>query len=99
MMAAALYGHGICVTPAADASRIISLIKRVGQLPTRPAAQESRLIELMGADKKTRNGKLRFVLTPEIGKARTYEAPEIEKLELILRLTAPVAEARPVLHG
>jgi 3-dehydroquinate synthetase len=53
----------------------------------------------MGADKKTRNGKLRFVLTPEIGKARTYEAPEIEKLELILRLTAPVAEARPVLHG
>ncbi|HEY6127342.1 MAG TPA: 3-dehydroquinate synthase [Candidatus Acidoferrum sp.] len=99
MMAAALYGHEIRVTPAADASRIISLIRRMGKLPTWPAAPARRLIELMGADKKTRNGKLRFVLTPEIGKARTYEAPEIEKLELILRLTAPVAEARPVLHG
>lgn len=99
MMAAALYGHEIRVTLAADASRIISLIRRMGRLPAWPAVPAGRLIELMGADKKTRNGKLRFVLTPGIGKARTYDAREMEKLELILRLTAPVAEARPVLHG
>lgn len=99
MMAAALYGHEIQITPAADASRIISLIRRMGKLPAWPKVPPARLIELMGADKKTRAGKLRFVLTPGIGSAGTYEARGPEKLELILHLTAPVAEAKPVLHG
>jgi 3-dehydroquinate synthetase len=53
----------------------------------------------MGSDKKTRNGKLRFVLTPEIGKAATYDAQSLEKLELILRVTPRIAAAEPVLHG
>jgi 3-dehydroquinate synthase len=99
MMAAALYGHEIRITPAADASRIITLLRRMGKLPAWPKIPAKRLLELMGADKKARGGKLRFVLTPGIGKAGTYEARDIEKLELILRVTAPVAEAKPVLHG
>jgi len=99
MMAAALYGHEIRVTTAADASRIISLVRRIGKLPAWPKVAPKRLIELMGSDKKTRAGKLRFVLTPGIGKAATYEARDAEKLDLILHLTAPVAEAKPVLHG
>jgi 3-dehydroquinate synthase len=99
MMAAALYGHEIRVTPAADTSRIISLVRRMGKLPAWPKMPPKRLIGLMGSDKKTRAGKLRFVLTPGIGKAGTYEAGEPEKLELILHLTAPVAGAKPVLHG
>jgi 3-dehydroquinate synthase len=99
MMAAVLYGHEIRVTPAADASRIISLIRRMGKLPAWPNVPAKRLMELMGSDKKTRSGKLRFVLTPRIGKAETYEARALEKLELILRMTAPVAGAPPVLHG
>jgi 3-dehydroquinate synthase len=98
MMAAALYGHEIRLTPAADASRIISLIRRLGQLPAWPKVPAKRLIELMGPDKKTRNGKLRFVLTPRIGKARTYDAREPAKLGLILRVTPRMAEAEPVLH-
>ncbi len=98
MMAAALYGHEIRITPAADASRIIALVRRMGKLPAWPKFPAKRLIELMGSDKKTRSGKLRFVLTPGIGKAGTYDARELEKLELILHLTAPVAEARPVIH-
>jgi len=93
MMAAALYGHEIQITPAADASRIISLIRRMGKLPAWPNVAAKRLIELMGSDKKTRNGKLRFVLTPEIGKAATFDAGERGKLELILRVTPKVAEA------
>ena len=93
MMAAALYGHEIQITPAADASRIISLIRRMGKLPAWPNVAAKRLIELMGSDKKTRNGKLRFVLTPGIGKAATFDAGEREKLELILRVTPKVAEA------
>src|SRR5579863_1459257 len=99
MMAAALYGHEIGVTPAADASRIIALVRRMGKLPAWPKLPPTRLIELMGSDKKTRAGKLRFVLTPGIGRAGTYEARDAEKLDLILHLTAPVAEAKPVLHG
>lgn len=99
MMVAALYGHEIGVTPAVDASRIISLLRRMGRLPAWPKVPAKRLIELMGADKKTRGGKLRFVLTPRIGEAGTYEGRDPEKLELILRVTARVAEAEPVLHG
>jgi 3-dehydroquinate synthase len=93
MMAAALFGHEIQITPATDASRIISLIRRMGKLPAWPKVAARRLIELMGSDKKTRNGKLRFVLTPGIGKAATFDAGEREKLELILRVTPKVAEA------
>ena len=97
MMAAALYGHEIGVTPAADASRIISLVRRMGKLPSWPVVAPQRLIELMGSDKKTRGGQLRFVLTPRIGKARTYEARDLKKLELVLRVTERVAEAEPML--
>jgi len=93
MIAAALFGHETQITPAADASRIISLIRRMGKLPAWPNVAAKRLIELMGSDKKTRNGKLRFVLTPGIGKAATFDAGEREKLELILRVTPKVAEA------
>src|ERR1700751_2476666 len=38
MMAAALYGHEIGVTPPSDASRIISLVRRMGKLPEWPQA-------------------------------------------------------------
>ena len=95
MMAAALYGHEIGVTPAADASRIIALVRQMGKLPEWPQAAPKRLVELMGSDKKTRQGKLRFVLTPGIGKAATYESPDLPKLELVLRMTERVAEAEP----
>jgi len=98
MMAAALYGHETGVTPAADAARIISLVRRMGTLPKWPNVPAKRLIALMGSDKKTRAGKLRFVLTPKIGKAATYEMREPHKLELILRVTPIVAKAEPVLH-
>jgi 3-dehydroquinate synthase len=93
MMAAALYGHEIRITPATDASRIISLVRRMGKLPPWPKVPAKRLIQLMGADKKARNGKLRFVLTPGIGKARSYDVRRPEKLELILRLMAKMAKA------
>ena len=99
MMAAALYGHQVGVTPAEDASRIIALVRRMGKLPPWPKAGPKRLIELMGSDKKTRQGRLRFVLTPGIGKAATHESPDLRKLELVLRMTERVAEAEPVLNG
>jgi 3-dehydroquinate synthase len=98
MMAAVLYGHEIGITPAGDAARIISLVRQMGKLPEWPKVPAKRLIELMGSDKKTRAGKLRFVLTAGIGKAATYEVREPHKLELILRVTERVAKTDSVLH-
>src|SRR5215471_12224379 len=98
MMAAALYGHETGVTPAGDAARIISLVRRMGKLPPWPKVTAKKLIALMGSDKKARAGKLRFVLTPGIGRAATYESKQPGKLELVLRM-APKAAANPVAHG
>src|SRR5882757_8216033 len=55
---------------AKDSGRIISLIARVGPLPAWPDASVARLIAAMQADKKTRAGRLRFVLPEKIGKVR-----------------------------
>jgi 3-dehydroquinate synthase len=99
MMAAVLYGHEIGVTPAADAARIVALVRRMGRLPPWPRVAPKKLMELMGSDKKTRAGRLRFVLTPRIGKAATYEARDLHKLELVLRMTERLAEAEPMRHG
>lgn len=98
MMAAALYGHEIGVTPASVVARIVSLVRRMGKLPEWPRVAPKKLIELMGSDKKARAGKLRFVLTSKIGKAATYEARDLHKVELVLRMTPRVAEAEPVSH-
>jgi len=91
MMAAALYGHETGVTPARDAARIISLVRRMERLPDWPRLAPKKLIELMASDKKTRAGKLRFVLTPRIGQAATYKARDLHKLELVLRMTPRAA--------
>ena len=65
----------------------------MGRLPSWPKVAAKRLIKLMRSDKKTRNGKLRFVLAPRIGKAATYDTGEQQTLELILRVAPRVAEA------
>ena len=48
------------------------LVRRIGPLPALPATKPSRLLEIMLADKKTRGGKLRFVLSRKIGSADTF---------------------------
>ena len=73
MMAAALLGHEIGVTPADDVSRIVNLVRRIGPLPAWPRVPTTKLIAAMHADKKARAGRLRFVLTPRIGKAGSYD--------------------------
>jgi 3-dehydroquinate synthase len=85
MMAAALLGHAAGITSERDAARIISLTQRLGKLPPWPKAAPAKLIAAMRSDKKTRGGKLRFVLTPGIGKARAYDTISPEMLECVLR--------------
>jgi 3-dehydroquinate synthase len=84
MMAAALLGHEIGLTPADEVSRIVSLVRRMGPLPPWPNVPPKKLIDGMRSDKKTRAGKLRFVLAPKIGKAESHDDVPLETLERVL---------------
>ena len=85
MMAAALLGHEIGVTSADTVSRIVSLVRRMGPLPAWPRIAPKSLVGAMRADKKTRAGKLRFVLTSRIGKAASYDDVPLAVVERVLR--------------
>lgn len=84
MMAAALLGHEIHLTPADEVSRIVSLVRRMAPLPPWPNVPPKKLIALMHCDKKARAGKLRFVLAPRIGKAQSRDDVPLETLERVL---------------
>jgi 3-dehydroquinate synthase len=73
MMCAALMGHEVVKTPADDAARIIALVRRIGPLPSWPTVPPKKLFSAMRADKKTKFGKVRFVLSPRLGHAKSYD--------------------------
>ena len=85
MMAAALLGREIGVTRTDDVCRIVTLVRRMGPLPAWPHVPTDTLIAAMRSDKKTRGGKLRFVLTPRIGKAASYDGVPLPAVERVLR--------------
>ena len=85
MIAASLLGQAAGVTSREDAARVIALTKRIGPLPGWPNASPKQLIELMRSDKKARAGKIRFILSPRIGKAQSYDAIPLELVERVLR--------------
>jgi len=72
MIAASRLAGRMGLLAAENAVRIERLVRRVGPLPALPATKPSRLVEIMQSDKKTRGGKLRFVLSPKIGSAETF---------------------------
>jgi 3-dehydroquinate synthase len=74
-----------------DEERIATLIARVGPLPTWPLIPPAKLIAAMQADKKTRAGRLRFVLPERIGAVRCGVEAEVEMLTRVLRETAITA--------
>lgn len=85
MMAAALLGHEVGVTAAEQASRIVALVRRMGPLPAWPNVPANDFIAAMRSDKKTRGGKLRFVLAPRIGKAASYDHLPVDAVKRVLR--------------
>lgn len=99
MMAAALLGHEIGLTPADHVSRIVSLVRQLAPFPAWPDTVPSRLIAAMRSDKKTRAGKLRFVLTPRIGKARSCDTVPLDALERVLHFAPKLAQGGTSLHG
>ncbi len=84
MMAAALLGHEAGITGANDVSRIVSLVRRLSPLPPWPRVPAKALIDAMRSDKKARDGNLRFVLTPRIGKAASYDRIPLDAVERVV---------------
>lgn len=99
MMAAAFLGHEIHLTPAEDVSRIVSLVRWLGPLPPWPSASPSVLLKAMRSDKKTRGGALRFVLSPRIGRAHTYDRVPIDAVERVLHFTPRLIGAASARSG
>jgi 3-dehydroquinate synthase len=95
MMCAALLGHESIDTPPDAVSRIVALVRRMGPLPEWPKISPERLLEFMRSDKKARKGKLRFVLTPQIGRAGSYDGIS-EKVVLCILRCAPQCLCGPV---
>jgi len=85
MMCAALLGHEVIETPADDVARIIALVRQIGPLPAWPAVSAAKLFEAMNADKKTKFGNVRFVLSERIGRARSYDSVSPRKALSVLR--------------
>ena len=90
IVAAALLGRELGITRNDDVSRVASLIRRIGKMPDWPRVGPKILIAAMLSDKKTRAGKLRFVVTPRIGEAYSSEAVSMEALERAMQLTPKV---------
>jgi 3-dehydroquinate synthase len=85
MMAAALLAHEIGICKADYVSRIVALVRHVGPLPPWPRVPAKALINAMRSDKKTLHGKLRFVLSPRLGKAASYEDVPLEVVKRVLQ--------------
>jgi 3-dehydroquinate synthase len=90
MIAAALLGRELGITRNDEVSRVTSLIRRMGKLPDWPRVAPKILITAMLSDKKTRAGKLRFVLSPRIGGAPSSKAVSMDALERAMRLAPKV---------
>lgn len=87
MISAAFLGHELGLTRADDVSRIVALIRRLGPLPPWPDVPPGALLNAMRSDKKTRAGILRFVLSPRIGEARSYDTVPLHVVERVLHFT------------
>jgi 3-dehydroquinate synthase len=74
-----------------EEERLGNLILRVGPLPPWPSVPPLKLIEAMQADKKTRAGRLRFVLPDRIGRVRCGVEAEKDMLVRVLRECAIAA--------
>jgi 3-dehydroquinate synthase len=95
MMCAALLGHEVAGTPADVVSRIVALVRQMGPLPPWPEVKPREILDAMRSDKKTRGGKLRFVLARKLGQARTFDGVPEKTVECVLRC-APQVFVKPV---
>ena len=98
MIAAVLLGRELGITRNDDVSRMVSLIRRMGKIPDWPRVAHKIIIAAMLSDKKTRAGKLRFVLSPHIGEAHSSEVVSMNALQRAMRLTPTVLGRAEKMH-
>jgi 3-dehydroquinate synthase len=94
MIAATRLASASLMLSTSDACDVINLIARVGPLPAWPNASPARLIAAMQVDKKTRAGRLRFVLPERIGKVRCGVEADPQMLAQVLRKCASSGSPR-----
>ena len=83
MVMAADLSARLGLMPEAFVERIRRVCERAG-LPVRaPALGADRWLALMGLDKKTEAGQIRFVVIDRLGSARMQSAPEALVREVI----------------
>jgi 3-dehydroquinate synthase len=85
MIAAARLSERLGMLESNDGQRIEDLVRRIGPLPSLLRVTPGRLIQIMRSDKKTRGGKLRFVLTRHLGKAETVGDVPMADVRAVLR--------------
>ena len=85
MLAAARMAVEKGMLTSEEEMRIAHMVSSVGPLPEWPSAPPARLIAAMQADKKTRAGRLRFVLPERIGKVLCGMDAEGQLLARVLR--------------
>ncbi|MGH9710277.1 MAG: 3-dehydroquinate synthase [Candidatus Acidiferrales bacterium] len=94
MLGATLIAVGMNCLGEKDASRIASLVARCGTLPTLPRIPPAALSRAIAADKKSRGGRVRWVMPRRIGAADIgVDVPE--KLLAMAWGELPALFARP----
>jgi 3-dehydroquinate synthase len=86
MIAASLLGRELGITGAEDLSRVVALIRGMGEIPDWPRVTPKILVAAMLSDKKTRAGKLRFVLSSRIGKVQSSETVAMDALKRVTEM-------------
>lgn len=95
MLAAARLAVEKGMLSASEEKRLGDVITSVGPLPPWPSVPPGKLIAAMQADKKTRAGRLRFVLPRRIGRVVCGVGAEDDMLMRVLRECA-LTQTRPV---
>ena len=98
MIAAARLGERTGRLASEEASRIEKLVRRIGPLPpllSEASKAPESLVKIMGSDKKTRSGQLRFVLADRIGHAETVSGIAVDEVHAVLMsLSRPASSAK-----
>lgn len=100
MLGAALIGVGLGHLGGHDASRIGVLVARCGRLPELPRISSSTLLRIMAGDKKSRGGRVRWVIPRRIGATKfRIEVPDSLVQMAWRELPAFFAQARKQIRG
>ena len=91
MVMAAELSARMGLLPASDSARLRTLIGRAGLPVTPPLLDQARWLELMALDKKSAQGRMRFVLLEALGKAALKSGVDEPLVRQVLASSAAAA--------